>query len=289
MRRRPDGSLIISVVLHVVLGVALLWVLSIPVPFQSLLRQRTATPEERIGYVTLPSGGAATSRPRGGGGRPASPRPPARPLVAPRTVPSTVPSTVPPAAPAPPPAPSPEGRSTPDTGAGGLQKGITPSFADPRVWLPPGAPGTAAPSSPKKLTEELDSVLLAHVRAHQDSMAAIAAHAGRAPGDWTFEKNGKKYGIDRKKIYIGDLSLPTAILALLPLNKGGNPIDVQRERALQFQRSEIMEQAQRAMNEEDFQKAVKQIRERKQREHDAELKRKEEEKKKQGEKTIAEP
>jgi hypothetical protein len=37
---------------------------------------------------------------------------------------------------------------------------------------------------------------------------------------------------------------------------------------------EIMEQAQRAMNEEEFREAVKRIRERKEREHEAELARK---------------
>src|SRR5581483_2570607 len=104
----------------------------------------------------------------------------------------------------------------------------------------------------KTYSERLDSVLAARVQAHNDSLAAIAANAARAPGDWTFSKNGKKYGIDSKKIYLGDFSIPTAILALLPLNRGGNPTEVAAERALNFQRREIQEQAQRAMNAEEF-------------------------------------
>ncbi|HEU4643118.1 MAG TPA: hypothetical protein VFS44_11745 [Gemmatimonadaceae bacterium] len=288
MKRRPDGSLLVSVALHVVLGVALLWVLSIPVPFRQWMHPEPSanTPQERIGYIALPSGGGGRAPQSAPPARPAAPAAPSKPLVAPRAVPSTLP----PAPPAKSAAPSPSGQSGGAGEAGGaggvgaLQRGITPSFDDPRVWLPPDAVGT-----PRGAVQALDSVLASRIAAHNDSLAEIAAHAGRAPGDWTFKKNGKKYGIDRKKIYIGDLSLPTAILALLPLNKGGNPTEVQQERALNAQRNEIMEQAQRAMNEEDFQKAVKQIRERKQREHDAEMKRKEQEKKKAEEKAIAEP
>jgi hypothetical protein len=121
-------------------------------------------------------------------------------------------------------------------------------------------------------------------------MAAIAAAAGKKPGDWTFEKNGKKYGIDQNKIYIGDHSIPTAILALLPLNSGTNPIENQRERALNIQRNEIMEQAQRGMNESEFREAVKKIRERKEREHQAAMKKREEERKKQrADSIVAQP
>lgn len=279
MRRRPDGSLVISIVLHIVLGAALVWVLSIPVPFPSWMQRTGATaPEEHVTYVAVPSGGPATPGRSGGDGRPAAPGRPRAPLVAPRAVPGPVP----------PPsrgAPTDTGGSGPVVGAGGLERGITPSFDDPRVWVPPGA----VFSPPKAPSQRLDSALASRLRVHQDSMNAIAANAGRAPGDWTFEKNGKKWGIDQKKIYIGDHSLPTALLALLPLNKQANPIALREGRALELQRADIAYQAQRAMNEEDFNKAVKQIRERKQREHDAEMKRKQEEKKKAEQKAIAEP
>ncbi|HEX6534308.1 MAG TPA: hypothetical protein VF041_06915 [Gemmatimonadaceae bacterium] len=280
MRRRPDGSLVVSVVLHILLGAALVWVLSIPVPFQSWMHPKgSAAPEERITYVAVPSGAPATPGRSGGDGRPVAPGRRRAPLVAPGAAPRAVP---------PPPAtgvPADTGGSGPVVGAGGLRQGIVPSFEDPRVWLPPGA----VYSPPKAPAERLDSALAARLRVHNDSMAAIAANAGRAPGDWTFEKNGKKWGIDQKKIYIGDHSIPTALLALLPLNKQANPIALREGRTLELQRADIAYQAQRAMNEEDFNKAVKQIRERKQREHDAEMKRKQEEKKKAAQKVIAEP
>lgn len=263
--RRPSGSLLVSIALHIVLGAGLVWVLSIPYPFHDWmhLTPQPEEPPEQISYVTLPSaggGGAAEQQP----GPAAAPRP-SRPLRAPSTVPNAVPTPTPEARPA-------EGAAG-GTGTGtgnGLRQGISPSFEDPRVWLPPGEV-RAAPKSP---SERLDSALVSVLRTHQDSLNALAESQGRQPGDWTFEKGGKKWGIDRNKIYIGDHSIPTAILALLPLNSGSNPVKNREERALNAKRLEIQEQAQRAMNEEEFREAVKRIRERKEREHQAELARK---------------
>jgi hypothetical protein len=271
--RRPSGSVLVSIALHIVLGGALLWVLSIPYPLQSWLKRHDSTPipVERIGFIALPDHGTNTPGRSGGDNRPVTARP--RPAPALRA-PTTVPSTVPPAREAP---PSPSTGAGPVVGKGGIETGVTPSFSDPRLWLPPGD----VVSAPKTPTGKLDSVLATRLKAHMDSLAVLAGPPQRAPGDWTFEKNGKKYGIDSRKIYIGGISIPTAILALLPLNSGGNPTEIASERALNFQRREIMEQAQRAMNEEEFREAVKRIRERKQREHDAEMKRRQAEKKQQ--------
>lgn len=280
--KRPDGSLAVSIVLHIVLGAALLWVLSIPTPFHEWGDHRQPPPTERIGYVTLPSGGAPTRGRSGGNGRPIEKtRAPTR--AAPLTAPTSVPTAVPRPAPS---ATGAGGGTGPVVGAGGLERGVTPSFDDPRVWLPPGQ----VEWPPKKYTQALDSVLASRIQAHNDSVAAVASNAGRAPGDWTFQKNGKKYGIDQHKIYIGDHSIPSAILALLPLNTTANPTQLQQDRALAYQRNDIQYQAQRAMNEQEFREAVKRIRERKQREHDEEMKRREDEKKKaQAQKEIAGP
>jgi hypothetical protein len=263
--RRPSGSLLVSIALHIVLGAGLIWVLSIPYPFHDWmhLTTRPEKPAEQISYVTLPSGGA-------GGGQP-EPGRPAAPAAAPRLrAPTGIPTTVPtPSASSQPVQPG-GGRGGTGTGGNGLRQGVTPSFEDPRVWLPPGQ----VAGTPRSPSERLDSVLVSALRTHQDSVNAIAAARGREPGDWTFEKGGKKWGMDRNKIYIGDHSIPTAILALLPLNSGSNPIKNREERILNSQRLEIMDQAQRAMNEEEFREAVKRIRERKEREHQAELARK---------------
>jgi len=277
MMRRPSGALLISIAVHIVLGAALLWVLSIPAPFkQWYQRYRAEIPEEHITYVVAqpprPTATAPTPGRSGGNGRPMTrPEPPPPPLTAPTHIPSAIP-------PAPPAAEHKAETGTgPVVGKGGATAGVTPSFSDPRIWLPPGAQ-TFPPKSP---TERLDSALASRIEAHRDSMAAIAAAAGKQPGDWTFEKNGKKYGIDKNKIYIGDHSIPTAILALLPLNSGTNPIENQRQKVLDFQSREIAEQAQRGMNEAEFREAVKKIRERKEREHQAALKKREEERKRQ--------
>lgn len=262
--RRPSGSLLVSIVLHVVLGAGLMWVLSIPYPFHDWmhLMPQPEEPLERISYVTLSSGGGGGGAAEQQPGPAAAPRP-LRPLRAPTAVPTAVPTPKPGAQPA-----QPSGGGGAGTGTGnGLRQGISPSFEDPRVWLPPGQ-AQAAPRSP---SERLDSALVSVLRTHQDSLNALAESQGRKPGDWTFEKGGKKWGMDRSKIYIGDISIPTAILALLPLNSGTNPIKNREERVLNSQRQEIMEQAQRAMNEEEFREAVKKIRERKEREHQAEL------------------
>ena len=120
----------------------------------------------------------------------------------------------------------------------------------------------SAPKSPK---ERLDSALAARLKAHNDSLAALAL-TGRRPGDWTVTKKGKKYGIDQKNIYIGDITIPTAVLALLPLNVQGNPTTIERERTLNAMHGAIADQAQGVMNEEEFREAVKRIRERKERE-----------------------
>jgi hypothetical protein len=59
------------------------------------------------------------------------------------------------------------------------------------------------------------------------------------------------------------------LLGLLPLNMQANPVVAERNSASYRLNSDIMSQAQRGMNEADFKKAVKSIRERKERERNA--------------------
>jgi len=249
--RRIDGSLLVSIALHIVVGVALVLVLSIPNPIQQwLTNQHSAQPKvEHITYVATPSAGSAAPR-SGGDNVPVRGKRRARPLVAPTTIPTAVP-------PAPATTEPPSGTG-PVVGAGGPGEGVTPSYGDPRVWAPTGPTYYA----PKTQAERLDSAISTRVFAHNDSMALY--NRGRQPGDWTFEKNGEKYGMDQQKIYLGKL-------ALLPLNVQGNPARYQNDRMKESQRQEIFLNAQRAMDNDEFKDAVKQIRERKDREHKAEL------------------
>ncbi|MEP7348283.1 MAG: hypothetical protein ABI877_23660, partial [Gemmatimonadaceae bacterium] len=102
----------------------------------------------------------------------------------------------------------------------------------------------------------------------QDSVVANTYSPNKYErGDWTVEKNGRKYGIDKQFIRLGKFSIPTPLLALLPFNRvQANPIAAEEGRKQLVMRMDIMEHAQNAMNEEEFRRAVKAIRERKERE-----------------------
>jgi hypothetical protein len=256
--RRIDGSLLVSLALHIVVGAALLAILSIPNPIrQWLMLEPGQKPHvEQVTYVATPSAGSAVAR-SGGDNVPVRGKRRSAPLVAPTTIPTTVP-------PAPASTEPPSGAG-PVVGGGGPGEGVTPSYGDPRVWAPTGPIYYA----PKSQAERLDSAIQLRVFAHNDSMALY--NSGRKPGDWTFEKNGEKFGMDQQKIYLGKLALPTALLALLPLNVQGNPARYQNDRMKESQRQEIYLNAQRAMDNDEFKNAVKEIRQRKDREHKAEL------------------
>ena len=277
MMRKPSGPLILSIGLHIVLVIGLVWVMAVPLPFQKWLNEHTNVPVEHVGYFQVPNEGVTRTGRNGGNNIPKA-RGPVRHLVAPTTPPTGIPK--PPAQAS---APSGGGGTGPKVGAGGVEAGITPSFSDPRLWLPPGP----VMGVPRTQRQRMDSVLMAHLQPHIDSLQAIAAAQGKAPGDWTFTKDGKKWGMDPKNIYIGDHKIPTAILALLPLNKGANPITSNENKMFDREHDEIQFEAQRAMNEEEFNAAVKAIRERKQREHDEDTK--ERQKRRAADSTIAQP
>jgi hypothetical protein len=262
-RRRLSGPAIISIVLHVIVGIALLRILLVPYPFTSLFASKEKPVEpERISFLALPQASTTTSPGKSGGnGRSEAPkRETPRPLVAP----TEVPSTLPPVTPAAPPPTTEDEANGPLIGRGGATRGIRPSYSDPRIWVPP-APVVSAP---KSAHERMDSVVTADIEHARDSAAAVAYSPNKFErGDWTVEKNGKKYGIDNQYIRLGKVSIPNVLLGLLPLNMQGNPIAAQRDRATESLRQEILYQSQRAMNEEQFRKAVKELRERKEREH----------------------
>ena len=264
-KRRASGPAFLSIALHVVVGAALLRVLLIPYPFTSLFATKEQSVEpERISFLALPQSPTTENSPgkSGGNGRPETPKKaaPAPPLVAPTEVPSTLPPVSPAATPT---ATVEEEGTGPLIGRGGATKGIRPSYSDPRIWVP------AAPvvSAPKSADARMDSVVAAGIEHARDSMAASAYSPNKFErGDWTYEKDGKKYGIDNQYIRLGKFAIPNVLLGLLPLNAQGNPIAADRDRAMASLRQEILYQSQRSMNEAEFRKAVKSLRERKERE-----------------------
>jgi len=260
--RRPSGPWLASLAVHTVVLALFVQALVMERPLFDVFgrTKRIAPPVvEHIGFVQLPSA-TPSAHPIAGraGGEANSKKATEAPrLVAPTTVPTEI---KPPSANSH--AVSEEPSSGPLVGGGGPLRGVQPRYADPRLW---GAPGEIA-AAPKTSAQRLDSVITEDIKAHNDSLRVAAANAGRKPGDWTFEHNGQKYGIDSKYIRLGPVSIPTAILAMLPLNVTANPTVNDREKTLTARHDEIFAQAQRGINEADFQKAVREIRERKDRE-----------------------
>ena len=263
MKRLIDGSVAASIAIHVVAGVFLLWLLSIPYPLREILeRTRPRVSPERISFISIPNRGETTSGRSGGDGlpeRPTAPPAPARPLVAPSSTPSAIPTS--------PAQPTREeiGGSGPLVGRGGPVRGIVPSYSDPRVWTDPNAPVLALPRS---VSEQLDSMLVSGTQRVRDSIALASAQ--RRPGDWTWTNDGKKYGWDAMGIHLGGITIPREALALAGalanVPAASNPAVADRARAIRSMTADINYNAPRAMNAEEFRTAVKRIRERKERE-----------------------
>ena len=258
MRRRPSGSFLFSVAFHAALAVLLANVVfHYEILFEHAPR---AVPhaEERVTYVSVsPPAGAA-------GGTSAEPparaTEPTRRLVAPSRAPASVPPAV----------GEPTAGGTPGgvdggTGAGGgigPATGIVPGPVDPRL----GMGGKFFYPAPKTAAERADSAVKATILAYNDSVAMAAANQGRKPGDWTFDRNGKKYGIDGSKIYLGKFWIPSAVLAALPIRAQANPGEAASNRLVTTHRGEVLLHAQSQFQDQEFKTAVKRIRERKERE-----------------------
>jgi hypothetical protein len=267
--RASRGAVAVALVLHAGL-IFMIGSIVFSYPLREFLRipdWSKEPPPERIQFVrVVPATGASTSADTGGVPS-ASPPPPrgtstqpseAKPLRAPVATPSELP----------PPDQGgtregveggvPGGRGS----ASGAATGVTPSYSDPRLWV---APGPFVPV-PKTMAQKTDSIVRDLFGVYVDSVRVAQEHAGRAPGDWTVEKGGQKWGVDPKWVHLGKVKIPTAVLAMLPLNAQGNPAEIDRQRAQAYRRQDINFQAHRAVNEDEFRRAVKRIRERKDRE-----------------------
>lgn len=261
--RRVEPSVLVSVAIHVVVGALLVNLLTFGSPLGDFFRREkpASLPVERISFLSLPRGSGPSAPGRSGGdGRPERAPEPLPPLVAPVSVPTSIPEPTA-AAPA-----YPEQGSGPLVGTGGPTRGIRPSFSEPRVWVPPAD----VVSAPKTVSERLDSVLTALIRQKEDSLR-LTASARRAPGDWTWERGGKKYGWNNKGIQLGDATIPSALLPALAANVALNPAAAERQNLDRLSR-EVREQSTRGLNEEEFRNRVRSIRERKERERAKEQK-----------------
>lgn len=258
-RRAPVA---ISLVLHAIAIVAIMSI-TFRYPLAAFFGiQKEKIQTERIQYVTV------QPRPRGdvGNGAGDAPKPseqkkrvenPAA-LLPPTSIPSALP-------PVPPPSVSVGAISGTANGRGGAPggaaTGVELTMPDPRIELRPN--GLRMPLS---TAERNDSAVKAIFMAYREAAIEAEAHRGRSPRDWTFERNGQKYGVDSQWVYLGKFKIPSAILAALPFNTGG--VDGSRvlaNRNAAWIQNDIYTHSQ-GLSEDDFRAAIRRIRERKDRE-----------------------
>lgn len=255
-RRRPSTAFLVSLGVHVVVAIAFMRMLILNADIGNSAKRPEAR-EQRVGFVRLARPGEKLTPGRAGGdGRPEVSR---AVHVAPlRAVPTSIPrpvlSNV---------EPKVDGGTGPLIGGGGPVRGVRPNYSDGRLWEPPNP----IIETPKTVKETIDSLIAEGIAPYNDSVAAVAR--GRDPSDWTIEKGGYKWGVDKHAIRLGPVSIPTALLAMLPLNLQGNPTTMERDRNYAAMNRDITWHAQQAINDADFTKAVRSIRERKERERAA--------------------
>jgi hypothetical protein len=269
--RRPDekrsrAAIAISAVLHVlVASIVLRAVVGSNGIAEWLTGARSDAKPEKIQMIAVrppmpvnAGGSAASATPQK-----TKPAPSSRPaLIAPTSVPTTIPDA----------APSGRGGEGSGTGTGfgdgagaGIARGVVPDF-DPRLY-----PGPAeATAQPRTTKQRVDSAIAARFAEYRDSLAAESGDDGVSEdgrGDLAITRGGRKYGLTNRGLVLGPITLPTALLAFLPLNRvGGNPSSMLRGENPWQMRADIQRGAQVAMNAETFNDRVKRIRERRDRE-----------------------
>jgi len=88
---------------------------------------------------------------------------------------------------------------------------------------------------------------------------------------WTTDVAGKKFGIDSSGIYVAGIKIPALALAALGnMLPQGNFDEALRERHMEDLRQDILQAARRTETLQEFRRYVREIRERKQAERDAE-------------------
>ena len=263
-KKRSLASIAISVAAHGVLAVALA-AITFHIPLAAFLPQADRPVEVRVSYVRTPAPRAGD---RNGSERKApKPEPVPLPQITeiPTTIavpPVTIPTPPPPAAPATLGVPGGTGAAASNV-ASNPRLGIEPGIPDPRISTQP-----LTYSIPRTTAAMNDSAIRAAFDEYRDSALASAANPKRAPGDWTWDRDGQKWGWDPNGIHIGKYTIPNAILAALPLKIGptGNINALTDARMASWTQRDLWEHAQE-MSDADFKAAVKRIRERLDREH----------------------
>ncbi|MEO6067805.1 MAG: hypothetical protein ABIQ41_07480 [Gemmatimonadales bacterium] len=138
---------------------------------------------------------------------------------------------------------------------------LGPGLGEGLLWVEPLPlpPRQLAAVLTRKSAKELaDSFVTAVVQAYLDSIAHDPDVAPLRPPVWVATVGGKKYGIDPGFIYVAGLKIPTALLAFLPIGGAGRqqPID----HALEGMAYDLRVAGARARNLDDFRRAVRELR-----------------------------
>ncbi|MES1259564.1 MAG: hypothetical protein ABUL71_03140 [Gemmatimonadota bacterium] len=139
---------------------------------------------------------------------------------------------------------------------------LHPHYGDGRLWVRPLAesPRQIAKALTGKSAQQLtDSAVASMVQVYLDAMAKEQTANPTALPSWTTKIGGKTVGLDSKWIYLGPIKIPTALLALLPINLNGNMSDYQYNKSLQQMRSDLFEAARRSATYDDFKQSVKDL------------------------------
>jgi hypothetical protein len=187
-----------------------------------------------------------------------------------------------------PPAPPPPAEPPPaaDTGAGlpaydpDARLVPAPRVGDGRLWVSPrpGLPASVAEALYGDTTAR-DAAVVGRLRAMVDSVNQVIdlAQRERQRPTWTVgggDGGTPKFGIDSQYIHVAGIKIPTTALAFLgSLLPQGNFDESMRARQLQEMRADLLRAADRAQTFRDFRRYVRELRERKQAERDAERRR----------------
>lgn len=270
--KRSPRALAVAVGLHLVVGGILVQALTFGYGISDLLDfgDDRAPTEERLTYVRptpLPSERQPVAQ------RPVPPPASTRPAGPVSFTPEAGPPSAP--APATPMTPRDTGSGAPPgNGIGALDpnlRGVRPGYGDERVWRGPvgggGAGGAGVASGDR--ADKLDSIIAGVLTAARDSLDSLNranGRYGRAPGDWTKTgKNGDKWGWDQQGIRLGKVTIPNALLALLPLNAAtaagmsANPAGMANAARINAGRADIQRMSERGMGEAEFKRIVKEM------------------------------
>jgi len=184
------------------------------------------------------------------------------------------------------PSPPPAAPSPPDTGVtlpaydpNASRVAPAPQIGDGRLWVSPrpGLPAAVADAIYGDTTERRTAAI-ERLKVMVDSLNQVLDQMQRdhQRPKWTIGGTPDKpqWGIDSAYIHVAGIKIPTMALALLGnLLPQGNFDEELRSRQLQAMREDILRAAGRAQTFQDFRRYVRELRERKQAERDADERR----------------